>query len=203
MSDSADNDLARAEKLISRAISPSLQQPHFARGQILRWRGRFDEAVLEYETVLALNRNSVNALAALTGCYLYNGAIDRVIPALEEVFRLSPRDPNIGHWYDRIGLVHLLHSGIGDAIAWFEKARHASPRSPNTHAHLAAAYALAGDRDRAAAEIARARELSPDERFSSITRLKAIVGHANAPKVRELFEATYIAGLRRAGVPEE
>jgi hypothetical protein len=29
------------------------------------------------------------------------------------------------------------------------------------------------------------------------------VRHWSAPKIRALFEATYFAGLRKAGVPEE
>jgi hypothetical protein len=39
-------------------------------------------------------------------------------------------------------------------------------------------------------------------RFSSIASLKA-VGYWGVPKIRALFEATYFAGLRKAGMPEE
>jgi len=38
--------------------------------------------------------------------------------------------------------------------------------------------------------------------FSSIAHVKA-GGIWGVPKVRELFEATYFAGLREAGMPEE
>jgi hypothetical protein len=62
------------------------------------------------------------------------------------------------------------------------------------------AYALKGDLDRASAELAEARKLSRDGRYSSIARLK---GGSWVPKVRALAEATYFAGLRKAGVPEE
>jgi hypothetical protein len=56
--------------------------------------------------------------------------------------------------------------------------------------------------DRAAAELAEARKLSGDDRYSSIARLKA-AGYWGVPKVRALFETTYFAGLRKAGMPEE
>jgi hypothetical protein len=40
--------------------------------------------------------------------------------------------------------------------------------------------------------------------FSSIARLKAVPGTwSGAPKTHALFEATYFAGLRKAGLPEE
>jgi hypothetical protein len=75
------------------------------------------------------------------------------------------------------------------------------------HSARAAAYALNGDLDRAAAELAEARRLG-GERFSSIARLKAtgvfgVREAAMVPKIRALFETTYFVGLRKAGVPEE
>ena len=43
-----------------------------------------------------------------------------------------------------------------------------------------------------------------DDRFSTISRVKAgLLKEYPREKIRVLFEATYIAGLRRAGMPEE
>ena len=70
------------------------------------------------------------------------------------------------------------------------------------HGDLASAYALAGETRRAAAELAEARRLSSDDRYSSLARLRDVRFQA-FPKIRALFEATYFAGLRKAGVPEE
>jgi hypothetical protein len=69
-------------------------------------------------------------------------------------------------------------------------------------AHLASAYALKGETERAAAELAEARRLTADNRYSSIAHLKATVCYG-MPKVRALFETTFFAGLRKAGMPEE
>jgi len=60
---------------------------------------------------------------------------------------------------------------------------------------------LNGEIDRAAAELTEARKLSGDNRFSSLTRLRA-VGYWGVSKIRDLFEATYFVGLRKAGMPE-
>ena len=70
-------------------------------------------------------------------------------------------------------------------------------------AHLASAYAVAGDTERAAAELAEARRLSHDDRYSSLARVKAGEPRLGVPKVQALFEATHLAGLRKAGMPEE
>ena len=123
---------------------------------------------------------------------------------MEDAIRLSPRDPNIGAWYNRIGLVHLLQSRNEKAIIWFEKARSHNSEHPNPHAYLASTYALKGETERAAAELAEARRLSGGDRFSSIAHLKAFPGAWwGVPKIRALYEATYFAGLRLAGMPEE
>jgi hypothetical protein len=66
---------------------------------------------------------------------------------------------------------------------------------------LAAARALRGDGARAAAELAEARKLSPDDRYSSLARLRTV--YRGVPKHNALREATYFAGLRKAGMPEE
>jgi len=120
---------------------------------------------------------------------------------VEHAIRLSPRDPEIGNCYFRIGQVHMVQSRTDEAIVWFEKARSANPRHPQFHAYLAAAYALKGDTERAAVELAEARGLSGDDRYSSIARLRR--GYWGVPKIRALYETTHLAGLRKAGMPEE
>ena len=69
------------------------------------------------------------------------------------------------------------------------------------HAYLAACHALRAEIPRARAELSQARKLSGDDRFASITRLKT-KGFFGVPQIRALFEATYFAGLRNAGMPD-
>ena len=98
----------------------------------------------------------------------------------------------------------MLQSRTDEAIVWLEKARIGNPASPWPHARLASAYALSGDLDRAAAELAEARRLRGEGSFSSIAKMKAGGSWGSlSPKTRALVEATYFAGLRKAGMPEE
>jgi len=204
MADSAVADMARAEELAGQALeaSPHSLLGHYAKAQVLRAQGRYKEAIPEYETAIAINRNWVGAIAHLGQCKLFTGSIEETIPLVEKAIRVSPRDGQIANWYWRIGVVHLVQSRLDEAIRWFEKARGANPGRPIPYAWLASAYALKGDLDRAAAELAEARRLNSDDRYSSIARLKAVADFG-VPTVRALFEATYFAGLRKAGMPEE
>jgi adenylate cyclase len=210
--DSPADDIARAEELVAKALatSPRNALAHYAKGTVLRVQGRCEEAISEYETVIALgDRNWVYgyALNFLARCKFLTGSIEEVIPLSEQAIRLSPRDPYIYIPLSQIGLVHLLQSRTEEATPWFEKAQSAHPGLAGLHALLASAYALKGEPERAAAELAEARRLTSN-RYSSIARL-TVSGYAGmrnywgVPKIRTLFETTYFAGLRKAGMAEE
>ena len=132
MTDTAAADIERADGLAGRALAASPRSPlaHYAKGQVLRAQNRYDEAISEYETAIAFDRNWVRAFALIGECKLYTGSIEEVIPFAERSIRLSPRDPVIGIQYMRIGQVHLLQSRTDEAILWLEKARSANPAHP-------------------------------------------------------------------------
>jgi adenylate cyclase len=204
MSDNADADIARAEGLLGQ-VSPDTALAHWAKGQLLREQHRYADAIPEYEAAIALDRNATTAYASLGHSKLLTGSLEEVVPLVNQAIRLSPRDSDLGYWYDVIGLTHLLQSRTEDAIVWLEKARTASPARPFIRAHLAAAYGIKGESEHAAVELAEARRLSRDpDHYASIARLKAVAQFPfGVPKIRALSEATYFAGLRKAGVPEE
>jgi adenylate cyclase len=201
---SAAADLARADGLVSQALAaaPRYAHAHLIRGRVLSAQNRWKEAIPEYEMALALNRNSAAALQGLGQCKLLAGPIEEAIPLEEQAIRLSPRDPYIGYPHFVIGTVHLLQSRTDRAILWLEKARNAMPAVPIVRSGLASAYALRGEIERATAELAEAWRLNGGDLFSSIASVKAGWGWG-VPKTCALFETTYFAGLRKAGMPEK
>jgi len=201
---SSEDDLARAEELVGQALAanPRFAYAHQVKGRVLQAQHRWAESVPEFETTLTLNRNSAWALHYLAESKILTGSIEEAIPLERQAIRLSPREPRIGWWYWVIGNVCLLQSRTDEAIVWYEKARSSIPAAPWLLIRLAAAYGLKGDTERAAAELAEARRLSPDDRFSSLARLQAVV-YPGVSKIRDLYETTYFAGLRKAGMPEE
>ena len=102
----------------------------------------------------------------------------------------------------RIGLTYLVQSRIDDAILWLEKARAAAPELGWVHLRLASAFGLKGETNRAAAENAEAQRIVRHRHGFSIARLNATEFYPST-KISALLETTYLAGLRKAGVPEE
>jgi adenylate cyclase len=202
LSGSPDVDLKRAEQLAGQALAaaPTSALAHYAKAQVLRAQSRCNEAVPEYQKVIALDRNRASAYAHIGWCKFLTGSVDEAIPYFEQAIRLSPYGPGIGPWYARIGIIQLLHSETDQAIASLEKARSENPRLPFVHAYLAAAYGLKGQSERARTELAEARKLG--SAYSSLANVEKSAWFEN-PKIRALIEATYIAGLRKAGMPEE
>jgi TolB-like protein/class 3 adenylate cyclase len=197
-------DIERVQELVGQALArlPDNSPAHFAKGQMLRVQNRHREAIVEYEAALALDRNSVSAYAHIGHCKLFAGFVEEAIVVQKHAIRLSPRDPAIHLWFGRIGMAHLVQSRIDESIPWFESARNANPAFALHHAWLAATYALTGDMERAAFEITEARSMSSDDRYSCINRLQTS-GFFAVPAIRALFETTFFAGLRKAGMPEE
>jgi TolB-like protein/DNA-binding winged helix-turn-helix (wHTH) protein/Tfp pilus assembly protein PilF len=204
MTDTAAADELRAEDLAEQAVatSPRSALAHMAKAQVLFAQNRCDEAVHEYEAVLTLNRNFVPAYFHIGLCKLLSGSPEETIPFVEQAIRLSPRNPDLGFWYQAIGRAHLMEGRTDKAVIWLEKARSANPVQSYVRAWLASAYALEGKSESAAAELAEARRLSGNDRYSTVARLKA-VGLFGVPKPPALLETTYFAGLRKAGMPEE
>ena len=163
---------------------------------------RFADAIPEYEIALAANPNDWRALGSLAWCKFMTGAEEEAVPLLEKQIRLSPRDPGLYLPYFRLGVVHFFDERLDQAIIWLEKARRAAPTFPPAHSFLAAAYGLNRDTARAAAELAEAVKWRGDDRFGTIA-LARKNGDLNTPALHDRFERLLLAGLRKAGMPEE
>ena len=213
-------DIERAKALLETALAASPRNPflHYIKGQISRAvaqgpfgltpeerTARFADAIPEYGIYLTANPNAVGILAHLAWCKFMTGAPEEAIPLLEKAIRLSPRDPYLFLWYARLGAVHFFQGRLDEAILWLDKSRRANPPFPMSHSLLSAAYGLKGDQARAAAErteTVEALRARNDNRFGTIAKVRKNADW-NTPVLHDRFEQYFIAGLRKAGMPEE
>ena len=101
-------------------------------------QNRHHEAVVEYETALASDRNLVLAYSHIGQYKLFAGSVEESILYQERAIRLGPRSRAIHLWYARIGMAHLVQSRTDESIYWLERARNANPAYALHHAWLAA-----------------------------------------------------------------
>jgi len=90
-----------AEKLLLEALERDTNRPsaHYAFGMLRRVQNRLDEARMEFETTIALDRNHARAYFRLGQTLNFLGQMEAGISYIEKSIRLNPRDPNIARPY--------------------------------------------------------------------------------------------------------
>src|SRR5207253_884252 len=93
------------------------------------------------------------------------------------------------------------NAALVNFIKWqILRAQRQNARLAGPHAWRASALALVGETKRARRELERAMRLGADGRYSSICRFREL--ECWSPKLNQMAETTFFAGLRKAGVPE-
>jgi TolB-like protein/DNA-binding winged helix-turn-helix (wHTH) protein/Tfp pilus assembly protein PilF len=196
-------DGIRAERLLLEAIQQNANssRAHEVLGTLRRIQNRLDEARIEFEMAVALDRNNAHALLGLGQTLMFLGRPADGIPAIENSLRLDPRDPNIafGHW--SLGSCHLLLGHMDKAADLLRRARAENPRVYFFHIYLAGALGLRGDIDEARAALTESIQLKPE--VNSLTRWRAAQPWIDNPAFVALRGSTIDAGLRRAGMPDD
>jgi TolB-like protein len=75
--ESPASDFRRAEELVEQALaaSPRDYLAHYAKGSVLRFQGRCDQAIPDYERALESNPNWLNSLDFLAACKMMTGSM--------------------------------------------------------------------------------------------------------------------------------
>jgi tetratricopeptide (TPR) repeat protein len=156
-------------------------------GILRRVRNRLDEARIEFETAIALDRNNTMTFRNLGLTLVQMGKPEEAIPYIEKSIRLSPHAPDIGNNYNALGQCHLFLGHLDQAIELLRKARAADPRPFGLHLILAGALGLRGDLDEARAEVTEASKLKPEVNSladwggQSSSEAPAVVVHPTEP----------------------
>ncbi len=186
--------LEKALELAKTALTldESLPQVHFALGSVYRVMREFDKAKAAAKRSLELDPNYADGYAQLAQTLVHTGLAEASIAAIGKAMRLNPRHPFFYVWI--LGHAHFIAKRYEAAIAAFKKVLDRNPGFPGARRALAAAYAHLGKVDKAAWEVDEI--LSRDPEFS-LAKARRIT-----PYKRDEDLEHYIAGLRKAGLPE-
>lgn len=123
----------------------------------------------------------------------YLGQFEQARSDVQKAVRLSPRDPRLGQWHNKMADAELGLGHFDAAIEESNKAIDAGFKAFFAYLPLAIAHALRGDIDEAKTALAEARRLKPELSIKWLTGKKAFSGYT-----QPWYEA-----LRKAGLPEE
>ncbi|WP_428671286.1 adenylate/guanylate cyclase domain-containing protein [Roseibium sp.] len=152
------------------------------------------EAVGHLRKAIELNPSFALGHGYLALQLAYAGHPEEAIQEAETAIRLSPRDPELFHFYVAAGTAHFVAGRYEDAVEWAEKSVGERPAVPGSLRLLASSLALKGASEKARKVFSRVREISPTVSAAGIRN--AI--HFGNPEDLE----RYIKGLKMAGLPD-
>ena len=165
---------------------------HLALGYVHMLSRRSREAIDELDEALWLNPNFALGYMVIGAAHGFAGAGDEGLRHLAKSLRLSPRDPHQTLYLSACALCHFVAGRYPESAVLNRRAVQLRPRYTSAWRSLAAAAGLAGDTEIASGALVEAKHLQPELSVDWVEE--------NYPLVRPEDRATYIAGLRRAGL---
>jgi adenylate cyclase len=200
-----DELLDEAEVLIARAMA--LAPDHIgvlkARAVLLRARGRFADAILADQSVIARNPGEPTAYRELGLNHLYLGQALEAADWFHRADAVAPRDRARWTWLQGLGRALIQIGRDGEAVEALRLAVHSNPHFARGRAYLAAAEALVDNVDQARLHLAKLDELDPDMTIKRFAEERSSVPLDAVSPSYLCGNERLLNGLRRAGMPEE
>jgi tetratricopeptide (TPR) repeat protein len=195
----SEADAAEAVAFARQALEAGKDDPDalwMSAASLEYFAGEHGIAAAAVDRALALNPNSAHAWM-VRGLLLGNlGESDPAIEALERALRLSPLDRHRRNFTVGIAGAHLVAGRYDEALSWAERTLREEPgyrfaiiTKAVTCAHL----------DRIEEARATLSQLTESQPWLTIARYKAFWSRIWSPEKM----AIHVAGLRKAGMPEE
>ncbi|NKB49709.1 MAG: tetratricopeptide repeat protein [Alphaproteobacteria bacterium] len=189
-----DNDLERANQLAERAVAldgtSGFALSHL--GWVQAWLRRYNQAIENFETALALAPNDAEINANFGQILNYWGNPERGLQMLEKAFSMDKFAPPL--WNHFAGMSHLLLHEYDESTDRFQRALERAPMFAPAYLFLACAYVQQDRLDDARGAIKTISEIAPSYNVKEFTR---IFPFRNDDVRNELVDS-----LRKAGLPE-
>lgn len=196
--------LDEAEELISRAasLSPDHHGMLQARGLLLRARGRFPEAVIATENLIARNPAEPTAYKEMGLNKLYLGQTREAVEWFRRADAIAPRDPDRWTWLQGLGRALIQLGDAVGAVDALSKALDNNQDDRRSRAMLAAAEALSGNIRVARRYLTEYAAAEPGMTVGRFSLESSSVPPEAVSRVYRQQNEQILDGLRRAGMPD-
>jgi adenylate cyclase len=203
--DGRDELLDEAEQQLSGAAAhgPDHIDLLKARGLLLRARGRFSEAIVATEALIARNAAEPSAYKEMGLNNLYLGRTREAVEWFRRADAIAPRDPERWTWLQGLGRALMQLGQDAEAVSAMSQAMENNPEYVRGKAMLAAAAALAGDRDTATRCFADYRMHEPTMTIQQFARQRSSVPPDAVSQIYREESRRILEGMRLAGMPDE
>jgi TolB-like protein len=193
---------AAAEPKLTKALSsvPDHPRAQMYLGSVEIFTKRGAEGIAKCEHALALDRNLADAHNLIGLGKILIGRAEETEAHVAEALRLSPRDTNAYIWMGVAGAANSYLGSYEQAVAWCRRAIEANRNYPEEYFQLAAALAQLGRLDEARSAVKTGLALNPAYTISRASDTRT--ARSDDPTYLAQLEPI-LAGLRKAGLPEE
>jgi adenylate cyclase len=184
--------LEQAFELAQKAISleDSLPEAHGLLGYVYLWKKQHEQALAEVEKAIALDPNNADGYAGLGEILIWVGRSEEGLELLKRGMRLNPHYPI---WYlCALGQGYTWTGRYEEATEVLERAKTRTPDFLPPHVLLALIYVETGCKEKAEAEVAEIRRISPDYSLEMLRETTPIMDQAVLERV--------LQALRQAGL---
>ncbi|HEX3524391.1 MAG TPA: tetratricopeptide repeat protein [Stellaceae bacterium] len=196
--------LDEAEDMIYGAMARA--PDHFtmlkARGLLLRARGRFSEAIVATEALIARNPGEPTAYKEMGLNKLYLGATREAVEWFRRADGIAPRDPERWTWLQGLGRALMQLGHDAEAVDALSQAMDGNPDYLRGKAMLAAAEALTGNLEDAKLYLAEYAALEPDMTVGRFAEQRSSVPPDAVSATYRRESERILDGLRCAGMPD-
>jgi adenylate cyclase len=190
-SDTSENSLPQAERLISESISKDDKDPfaHYVAAMVGMWKKDYEWWAREADIALSLNPNYALAINVRGLVHIYTGEPAKAVPYIEHAIRLDPAQQLYRHF---LGTAYFVAGNYETAAAVFKDRIAMTPTTDLSRAFLAAALGHLGRSEEARQIWRELKEINP--RYS-------YVDHIGRLPFRDSADADkFTDGLRMAGL---
>jgi serine/threonine-protein kinase len=185
-----DWDWAAAEREYKRALEldPNLAEAHTSYYFFLIAQQRFDEAIAHAKRASELDPFSIFKSAQVGNSLAAARRYTEAIASLKKTVEMDPSSP-VPHF--GLGYVYTVQGRYGDGIAAYEEMIRLGAKDLSSQIYLGAAYARAGERDKASAILKR---LETSKEYVSPTELSLLyVALGDREQAFRLLDKAYAA----------
>ena len=190
-----EHDKAGILNMARRAVALDGKDPfvHFALSWAYFINRQLESSAAAAKKAIELNPSYAHAYVMLAGTYTHSGRPAEGIPLIETAIKLSPADPSVGLWNNRLAISHLFLEEYQTSV---ELARTAFQLHENWLSSMTLTSALAhlGRLTEAQAALAEFKSLAPEYSVEFVRRTYSVF---HPPS-----QAILLDGLRKAGLPE-
>jgi adenylate cyclase len=192
-SDSSENSLSLAERLIGESISKDDKDPfaHYVAAMVGMWKKDYEWWGREADIALSLNPNYALAINVRGLVYIYTGEPAKAVPYIEHAIRLDPAQQLYRHF---LGTAYFVAGNYETAAAVFKDRIAMTPTTDLSRAFLASALGHLGRAEEARQIWRELKEINP--RYSSAEHIGRLPFRDSADADR------FTDGLRMAGLVE-